>query len=78
MCRQKKIRIGDTRAIYVSESVPFCQYDIHRQLTHKLRIYGMNAIFALRIKFNIGDSLMTAIATGTLIYMIYDRDCRLR
>ena len=31
----------------------------------------MNAIFALSIKFNIGDSLMTAVATGILKIMIY-------
>ena len=61
--------MGDTRAIYVSESIPFCQYDIHRQLTHKLRIYGLNAIFGLKIHFSVGESLMTAVATGTAVYV---------
>jgi uncharacterized protein YbjQ (UPF0145 family) len=63
------MRVGDTRAMYVSESIPFCQYDIHRQLTHKLRIYGLNAIFGLKIQFTIGESLMTAVATGTAVYV---------
>jgi hypothetical protein len=69
VCRQKKIRVGDTRAMYVSEAVPFCQYDIHRQLTHKLRIYGFNAIFGLKIQFTIGETLMTAVATGTAYFV---------
>ncbi|KAI8930309.1 hypothetical protein BC831DRAFT_502422 [Entophlyctis helioformis] len=69
VCRQKKTRVGDTRAVATSESIPFAQYDIHRQLMYKLRLYGLNAIFGLRIQISVGENLMTAIATGTALYV---------
>ena len=53
----------------VSESIPFAQYDIHRQLMYKLRIYGLNAVFGLKIQFSLGDNLLTAFATGTAAYV---------
>jgi hypothetical protein len=43
----------------VGESIPFAQYDIHRQLMYKLRVYGMNAIFGLKIKFSVGESILS-------------------
>lgn len=53
----------------MSESIPFAQYDIHRQLMYKLRIYGLNAVFGLKIQFSIGEDLLTAVATGTAVYV---------
>ncbi|KAI9208468.1 uncharacterized protein BJ171DRAFT_207984 [Polychytrium aggregatum] len=67
--RQKKSRVGDSRASIISESLPFAQYDIHRQLMYKLRIYGLNAIFGLKIEFTVGESLMTATARGTAVFV---------
>jgi uncharacterized protein YbjQ (UPF0145 family) len=49
--------------------MPFALYDIHRQLMFKLRIYGLNAVFGLKIQFSVGENLMTAVATGTAIYV---------
>ncbi|KAI9007389.1 hypothetical protein BC832DRAFT_610651 [Gaertneriomyces semiglobifer] len=54
---------------HVSESIPFAQYDIHRQLLYKLRIHGLNAVFGLKIQFSVGEGLMTAVATGTAMYV---------
>ncbi|KAJ3288689.1 hypothetical protein HDU79_004648 [Rhizoclosmatium sp. JEL0117] len=68
VCRIKKSR-GESHAVIVSESMPFAQYDIHRQLLFKLRIHGLNAIFGLKIQYSIGESLMTAVATGTAVYL---------
>ena len=45
------------------------QYDIHRQLTYKLRVYGLNAIFGLKIEISAGENIMTAVATGTAVYV---------
>ena len=45
------------------------QYDIHRQLTYKLRVYGLNAIFGLKIQISAGENIMTAVATGTAVYV---------
>ncbi|KAI9332249.1 hypothetical protein BDR26DRAFT_921829 [Obelidium mucronatum] len=69
VCRIKKSRAGESHAVIVSESMPFAQYDIHRQLLFKLRIHGLNAIFGLKIQYSIGESLMTAVATGTAVYL---------
>ncbi|KAJ2999533.1 hypothetical protein HDV02_002680 [Globomyces sp. JEL0801] len=69
VCRQKKVKVGDSRAITMSESIPFAQYDIHRQLMYKLRVYGLNAVFGLKIQITIGDTLLTAVATGTAFYI---------
>ena len=55
--------------ILVSESIPFAQYDIHRQLMYKLRIYSLNAVFGLKIQISVGEALMTAVATGTAVYV---------
>ncbi|KAJ3290886.1 hypothetical protein HK104_006469 [Borealophlyctis nickersoniae] len=85
VCRPRKGKVAELRASVVSESIPFAQYDIHRQLMYKLRIYGLNAapaagsdphrnalipkVFGLKIQFTVGESLMTAVATGTAVYV---------
>ncbi|KAJ3249125.1 hypothetical protein HDU78_007087 [Chytriomyces hyalinus] len=68
VCRLRKNR-NDFHAVMISESMPFAQYDIHRQLMFKLRIHGLNAIFGLKIQYSIGENLMTAVATGTAVYL---------
>ncbi|KAJ3415693.1 hypothetical protein HDV05_004371 [Chytridiales sp. JEL 0842] len=69
VCRQKKNKVGEPHASIVSESMPFALYDIHRQLMFKLRIYGLNAVFGLKLQFSVGESLLTAVATGTAMYV---------
>ncbi|KAJ3037922.1 hypothetical protein HDV00_001200 [Rhizophlyctis rosea] len=69
VCRPKKTKVAELRASAVSESIPFAQYDIHRQLMYKLRIYGLNAVFNLKIQFTVGESIMTAVATGTALFV---------
>ncbi|KAJ3220092.1 hypothetical protein HDU67_006848 [Dinochytrium kinnereticum] len=69
VCRQKKSRAGESQATIASETMPFIQYDIHRQLMYKLRIYGLNAVFGLKIQFSVGESLIVAVATGTALYV---------
>jgi uncharacterized protein YbjQ (UPF0145 family) len=61
--------VGEAKSTSVSESIPFAQYDIHRQLMYKLRIYGLNAIFGLKIQVSIGEGIITAVATGTAFYV---------
>ena len=36
---------------------------------YKLRIYGLNAVFGLKVQFSLGDNLLTAFATGTAVYV---------
>jgi hypothetical protein len=36
---------------------------------YKLRIYGLNAVFGLKIQVSIGEGIITAVATGTAFYV---------
>lgn len=69
VCRQKKRAERELNAEIVSDALPFVQYDIHRQLIYKLKIYGMNAIFGLKFQLSVGDSLIVATAVGTGMYL---------
>lgn len=40
-------------------------YHLHRQLVYKLKIYGCNVLFGLKVQIDIGDELLVAQATGT-------------
>ena len=69
ICRSKKNKEGETNATIVSDALPFIEYDIHRQLMYKMRIQGLNAIFGLKFRLAIGDSLIIAVASGTAMYL---------
>ncbi|OMJ20611.1 C2 domain-containing protein 5 [Smittium culicis] len=56
-------------AAFVSDALPFIQYDLHRQLLYKLSVYGMNAIFGLKYHLSLGEDMIIATATGTAIYV---------
>jgi antitoxin component of MazEF toxin-antitoxin module len=44
---------------------------------YKLRIYGLNAVFGLKIQISLGETLLTAVATGTagksILTVVYAR-----
>jgi hypothetical protein len=40
---------------------------MHEQLVTKLKLFGKNAVFALRVQMNIGPNFITAVATGTAL-----------
>eukprot|EP01117_Protostelium_nocturnum_P002984 TRINITY_DN13914_c0_g1_i1.p1 TRINITY_DN13914_c0_g1~~TRINITY_DN13914_c0_g1_i1.p1 ORF type:complete len:944 (-),score=372.42 TRINITY_DN13914_c0_g1_i1:155-2986(-) len=68
-CKEKKKGQGEANAIGISESLPFIEYNLHRQLMYKLRVMGMNAAFRIRMQLAIGDSLIVAIATATAFFL---------
>lgn len=53
----------------VGDSLPFLEYDLHRQLMGKLKVRGFNAVFGLRVKVSVSDTLMVAVATGTAVHL---------
>eukprot|EP01135_Chromosphaera_perkinsii_P005613 Nk52_evm27s355 gene=Nk52_evmTU27s355 len=69
ICRKKKKGSGESGANDVSESVPFLEYDLHRQLMNKLKVKGMNAIFGLNIQVSVGETLLTGVASGTAVFI---------
>eukprot|EP00761_Pharyngomonas_kirbyi_P012348 gb/GECH01012375.1/.p1 GENE.gb/GECH01012375.1/~~gb/GECH01012375.1/.p1 ORF type:complete len:1018 (+),score=197.21 gb/GECH01012375.1/:1-3054(+) len=68
VCRTKRKGQGEVHAQNVSELLPFVEYDVHRQLVFKLRIYGMNAAFGLRHNIVIGENYIISTATATAVF----------
>ena len=60
---------GESNAKEISDSLPFIEYELHRQLYNKLKVKGMNAIFGLKTSFSMSDRLMVATATGTGVFL---------
>lgn len=83
ICRPKKRKDGESNATIVSDTLPFIEYDLHRQLLYKLRIQvcyikffrlfekGMNAIFGLTIQLAIGSGVMICVASGTATVLLF-------
>lgn len=49
----------------LSEILPFVEYDLHRQLLHKLNLHCMNACFNLVYNVTISETKIVATLTGT-------------
>eukprot|EP00736_Rhodelphis_marinus_P014184 Rmarinus@m.29539 len=65
ICRAKGRQDDDRVAAHtVSEVLPFIEYDLHRMLTYKLKVYGLNAVFGLRFKIAVGEQLIVVVASG--------------
>lgn len=68
ICRGKKDSKNESNAKDVSDSLPFIQYELHKQLVYKMKVKGMNSLFGLSIQLAIGESKMIAVATATAVY----------
>ncbi|CAG7826260.1 unnamed protein product [Allacma fusca] len=67
--RPKKDCKGEISAKEVSDSLPFLEYELHRRLINKLKVRGMNAIFALQVQISLGEKLLVGLATGTAVFL---------
>jgi len=65
VCRKKKDLDGEANAIHVSKTIPFLEFDMHKQILYRMRLLGVNAVFGLRLQLVVGEKLFTTIATGT-------------
>jgi len=70
--RSKKDAKGESNARTVSGMLPFIEYELHRQLLYKLRLYAFNAAFSLQYHIVVGDDLVVAsvVATGVVVAAI--------
>jgi hypothetical protein len=50
------------KILQVSKQLPFLEYNLHSRLLNKMRMKGMNAIFNLRVRITVGDTMTLAIA----------------
>ncbi len=60
---------GEQNAIVVSETIPFLEYDLHRQILYKLKVLGMNAAFCLKYQLAISESLIVGVASATAVFL---------
>lgn len=66
----KKRRENEVIAAAISSSLPFVEYDIHRQLLYKLRLRGYNAIFGLKYHLAVSSTSIVAVASGTAVLLL--------
>lgn len=69
VCRFKRDLRAEHNAKEISDSLPFLEYELHRQLINKLKIKGKNAIFGLKSNVIIGERMIALMATGTAVYL---------
>lgn len=67
--RQKRDLRGELNAKEISDSLPFLEYELHKQLVNKMKIKGMNALFGLRVRVTVGERLIIGIATATAVFL---------
>jgi len=69
VARKKLDKEGEKNAALVSDMIPFITYDLHRQLSYKMKMHGLNAIFGLRTQLVVAEELIVATATATGLYV---------
>lgn len=70
VCRAKsKGKGSEATAKDVSDSLPFLEYELHSQLINKLKMRGLNSLFGLKIQICLGETMITALATGTGVFL---------
>ncbi|XP_037506507.1 C2 domain-containing protein 5 [Rhipicephalus sanguineus] len=69
VCRNKKDLKGEQNAREISDSLPFLEIELHRQIQTKLKLKNLNGIFGLKVQVAIGERLIAGIATGTGAYL---------
>ncbi|KAJ8561984.1 hypothetical protein ON010_g7695 [Phytophthora cinnamomi] len=69
VCRQRRKGTGDVNATIVSDALPFLEYELYRQLIVKMRVLGVNAVFAFDSQIQVGGSLIVGVITGTGLYL---------
>ncbi|XP_046863179.1 C2 domain-containing protein 5-like [Xenia sp. Carnegie-2017] len=69
VCRIRRKEKGEVNAELTSNILPFLEYELHRQLTNKLKLKGMNALFGLQVQVSVGESMIIALGTGTALYL---------
>ncbi|KAG1688981.1 hypothetical protein DVH05_010250 [Phytophthora capsici] len=69
VCRQRRKGAGDVNATIVSDALPFLEYELYRQLIVKMKVLGVNAVFAFDSQIQVGGSLIVGVITGTGLYL---------
>lgn len=54
--------------IHLQQSLPFLEYEVHKQLLSKLKMKGMNALFGLNVQISVGENMVIAIAVSERMF----------
>lgn len=68
VCRFRKHGSGEADAVLVSDVLPFVEFELHRQMMLKLRVFGMNAAFGYCSQIQVSNTMVVAVATATAVY----------
>lgn len=66
--RPRKKSSAELGAKLVSDTLPFVEYELHRQLLGKLKLKGMNMLFGLRVEISIGENVLIGLAEATACF----------
>lgn len=70
VCRPKpKSKGGESNAKEISDCLPFLEYELHSQLMNKLKLFGMNGLYGLKMQIAVGESLLVGVATATAVFI---------
>uniref|UniRef100_K1RIN0 Uncharacterized protein n=1 Tax=Magallana gigas TaxID=29159 RepID=K1RIN0_MAGGI len=70
VCRPKpKSKGGESNAKEISDCLPFLEYELHSQLMNKLKLFGMNGLYGLKMQITVGESLLVGVATATAVFI---------
>ncbi|RXG51440.1 C2 domain-containing protein 5 [Armadillidium vulgare] len=67
--RSKRDLKGELNAKEISDSLPFLEYELHKQLYQKIMMKGMNSLFGLRVRVTVGERHVVGVGTGTAVYL---------
>ncbi len=60
---------GEGGAVRVSDKLPFVENDLHAQLIRQMYAVGVNAAFSLSTELHLDNEFVTAVCTGTGLYV---------
>lgn len=70
VCRTRQSSTtGETDAVYISNVLPFVEFQIQRQIMFKLKVLGLNAAFGYSSNIQVGRDIVVATATCTAVYL---------
>jgi hypothetical protein len=69
ICRPKKRKIGESNGKCISQLLPFAEYDLHKQLLYKMKLYHVNAIFNLSYNIAVSDFYIVVTVNGTGVHI---------
>eukprot|EP00762_Andalucia_godoyi_P001730 ANDGO_07166.mRNA.1 GTPase activating protein 1 len=69
VCKVRRKGDSEIGAVFVSEVLPFLEYQLYQQLVMKIRMHGLNAAFSLRMQISLSADYVAATATCSGLFV---------